>query len=244
VAPFRRRQSKSDEKSPWFKFDRDLYELARRAAGPDTAAGVTTLPDAIRLLGTRAADRERAIQDAALKDGGEGIPYELIRREYPQVYQAELFLADAVSRLVVFSALSDDPAAGPGPALAGVATSSVSTRQSLAMIDNEGQFPMLCLDMAILGHVFYRSGDLANAIPVGQKAGELVLKLIEMQHPRPRPILVLAIDVLIFNRVATGEIPLARQGLEQALVHLEELASEGAKVGTALSFHRQLRAAL
>jgi hypothetical protein len=244
VTPFRRRQQpRPDEKPPRYKFDRELYELARTAAGPDSAAGAATHADAIRLLGTRAAEREWAIQGADLKVDGLRLSFEQLRRDYPRVFQAEIFLADAVARTVMFGALSDDPAAGPGPALAEAAIGALGTRQSLAKADPEGQSPVLSLDMTVLGHVFYRYGDLANAGPIGQKALELVLALIDAQHPGARPILVLAVDVLAFTRIETGEIPLATQALDQALVHLEVLAGQGFNVSSALTFHRQLRAA-
>src|SRR5262249_10218822 len=100
-----------------------------------------------------------------------------------------------------------------------------------------------CLDLTVLGHVFYRYGDLAQAIPAGRKALELAVALAETQDPRARPILVLAVDVLIFVRIETGEIPLAMQGLDQALVQLAELDAQGFDVSSALTFHRKLRAA-
>jgi hypothetical protein len=125
VAPFRRRQQpQHGEKPQRHKFDRELYELARLAAGPDSAAGASTHPDAIRLLGTRAAEHRWAIQ-----------------------------------------------------------------------------------------------------------------------RPGIRPILVLTLDVMTFIRIETGEVPLATQALDQALIHLDVLAGEGRDVSSALAFHRKLRAA-
>ena len=90
MAPFsRRQQSQPGEKPQRHKFDRELYELARTAAGPDSAAGANSHPDAIRLLGTRAAEHRWAIQDAGLDDDDRGLTLEQLRRDYPRVFQAE-----------------------------------------------------------------------------------------------------------------------------------------------------------
>jgi hypothetical protein len=244
VALFRRRQQAQPGGKPQrYKFDRELYELARTAAGPDSAAGAATHPDAIRLLGTRAAEHRRAIQDAGLEDDDRGLTFEQLRRDYPRVFQAEIFMVDVMARNVMFGAISDDPAVGPGTTLAELAISALDKRQSLAQADPEGQLAAFVLDTAVLGHVFYRYGDLEHAIPTGRKAMELCLGLIEAQRSGTRPILVLTLDVMTFIRIETGEVPLAMQALEQALVHLDVLAAEGRDVSSALAFHRKLRAA-
>ena len=244
VALFRRRQQPQPREKPQrYKFDRELYELARMAAGPDSSAGAATHPDAIRLLGTRAGEHSRALQDAGIEDDDRGFALEQLCRDYPRVFQAEIFLVDAMARNVMFGALSDDPAVGPGTTLAEVAISALGKRQSLAEVDPEGQAAAFVLDMAVLGHVFYRYGDLEHAIPAGRKAMELCLGLIEAQRPGTRPTLVLTLDLMTFIRIETGEVPLAMQALDQALVHLDVLAAEGRDVSSALAFHRKLRAA-
>jgi hypothetical protein len=212
-------------------------------AGPDSAAGAGTHPDAIRLLGIRGAEYRRVLQDAGLENDDRGLTFEQLRRDYPRVFQAEIFLADVMARNVMFGAISDDPAVGPGTTLAELAISALSKRQSLALVDPDGQLAALALETAILGHVFYRYGDLEHAIPVGRKAMELCLGLIKEQRPGTRPILVLTLDVMTFIRIETGEVPLAMQALDQALVHLDVLTAEGHEVSSALAFHRKLRAA-
>ena len=244
MAPFsRRQQSQPGEKPQRHKFDRELYELARTAAGPDSAAGANSHPDAIRLLGTRAAEHRWAIQDAGLDDDDRGLTFEQLRRDYPRVFQAEIFLVDVMARNVMFGALSDDPAVGPGTTLAELAISALDKRQSLARVDPDGQLAAFVLETAVLGHVFYRYGDLEHAIPAGRKAMQLCMELIEAQRRGIRPILVLTLDVMTFIRIETGDVPLAMQALDQALVHLDVLAAEGRDVSSALAFHRKLRAA-
>jgi hypothetical protein len=238
VPKWRNRHSSRSVPVSGLRFDHDLYEVARLELGPDSAAGARSLADALRLVGQRHQEWRQARARAKL---GDSYPeYPVLRDRYPAVLQVEIFNTDAVARLVMFGALSDDPAVGPSQALLEMAISALGPRKSLANLGPGAYRGILGLETAVIGHVFYRLGQLADAIALGQAAVEILMEQ-RTEDGRERAALVLAVDVLAFARTATGESELALGWLDQALVHLRVLADQGYDVRSAIASHLELR---
>src|SRR5215469_13794650 len=148
-----------------------------------------------------------------------------MRDRYPAVLQAEIFNTDAVARLVMFAALSDVPTAGPSQTLLKMAVGALGPRRSLALLDPEAYQGILGLESAVIAHVFYRLGQLADAVEIGRMATETLME-VRSEDGRERGALVVALDVMAFVRTATGERELALGWLDQALVHLRSLTDQ------------------
>jgi hypothetical protein len=216
--------------------------VARFELGANSAAGARSLPDAMLLVAHRQREWQQARARAKLGDNYD-VHYPEMRERYPAVLQAEIFNTDAVGRLVMFAALSDDPAAGPSEALLKVAIGALGPRKSLALLEPEVHQGVLGLETAVIAHVFYRLGQLTDAVEIGRMAAESLMEL-RTEDGRERGALVVALDVMAFIRTATGERELALGWLDQALVHLGSLADQGHDVRSAITSHTELRQSL
>jgi hypothetical protein len=196
--------------APWvFPFDRTRHERARARLGPDRAAEFTrpaTTTDVIQLYA-------RELDEACAEMGRDPWSDATVP---PALLDVLVRLADVEERHLVLVG------GEPGDDTLTLAELAVAHRRQL--VRHLGtQRPLLALALVLLTHQLHAAGRIGDAVAAGREAVEV---LTDAAADDTRAALVLALDVSLMSRLASGHLDDAVGDLIRATHTLDDLTRD------------------
>lgn len=208
-------------------FPADRVRHARSLLGPDTAAAIDDIDEAIRV-----------VEEGMLRHHDFPPPLDDVPPEWRTAERIEVIrrLADAADRALVLG-----PTHADAPTTSNIA---LSARVFLHTVAGPAEGALLGLTGAVDAHYLHAAGHNDDARALAEDAARMLTDAALRDPERAQPGLVLAHDAWVLAAKALGHAQAALERVQRALVMLRRMAARDAYYVADLQFHLLMLATL